>query len=461
MSKPILLVVDDEEYICKQIKWGLNNDYDVIIANDANDAVRKFNDHKPDVVTLDLNLSPADDHKKGFTVLEDIIAVDPLAKVIMVTGHDGKENAINSLRLGSYDYYVKPIDLNELKIILKRALYIRNLEIENKRLQSQFIESGESYGILGNCRKIKDVINLVRRVAEADIGVLIHGESGTGKELVARAIHRLSKRANEAFIPIDSGAIPETLLESELFGHEKGAFTDAYTKKIGKVEMAHKGTLFFDEIAELSLNLQVKLLRFLQERQIQKLGGSDFIPVDVRVIAASNKSLEQEIKEKNFREDIYYRLNGITIELPPLRDREDDVIFIANHFLEKFSKEMGKDPKQLTPDSIKVMKAYGWPGNVRELENKIKRALVLSNDRYIKPHDLGISHNRNYREAFTLKEAKEKLEKEMLIDCLKRYKGNLAKISRSLGIARSTIYDLIEKYEIEYEKGNGKIINYN
>jgi two-component system NtrC family response regulator len=461
MSKPILLVVDDEEYICKQIKWGLNKDYEVIIANDANDAIKKFNDYRPDVITLDLNLSPGDDHKKGFTVLEKIIAIDPYSKVVMVTGHDGKENAINSLRLGSYDYYVKPIDLNELKIILKRALYIRNLEIENKRLQSQFVESGESYGILGNCKKIKEVINMVRRVAEADIGVLIHGESGTGKELVARAIHRLSKRANEAFIPIDSGAIPETLLESELFGHEKGAFTDAHTRKTGKVELAHKGTLFFDEIAELSLNLQVKLLRFLQERQIQRLGGSDFIPVDVRVIAASNKSLEQEIKEKNFREDIYYRLNGITIELPPLREREDDIIFIANHFLEKFVKEMEKNAKQLTPESIKAMKVYGWPGNIRELENKIKRALVLSTDKYIKPQDLGISYSRSYREDLTLKEAKEKLEKEMLKDSLEKYKGNLTKISRSLGIARSTIYDLIEKYGIEYEKGNRKMVNYN
>ncbi|MGA1865291.1 MAG: PEP-CTERM-box response regulator transcription factor [bacterium] len=456
MNKPKLLVVDDEEYICKQIKWGLNTEYEVIIANDANDAIKKFNGHKPDVITLDLNLSPADDHKKGFMVLEKIIAADPHAKVVMVTGHDGKENAINSLRLGSYDYYVKPIDLNELKIILKRALYIRNLELENKKLQSQIVESGDSYGILGNCRKIKEVINLIRRVAEADIAVLIHGESGTGKELAARAIHRLSKRADEAFIPIDSGAIPETLLESELFGHEKGAFTDAHTKKIGKVELAHKGTLFFDEIAELPLNLQVKLLRFLQERKIQRLGGSEFIPVDVRVIAASNKSLEQEIKEKNFREDIYYRLNGITIELPPLREREDDIIFIANHFLEKFSIEMRKNSKQLAPESIKAMKAYSWPGNIRELENKIKRALVMSTERYIKPHDLGISYNRNYREDLTLKEAKEKLEKEMLIGNLERHNGNLSKISKGLGIARSTIYDLIDKYGIDYKKENKK-----
>ena len=298
-------------------------------------------------------------------------------------------------------------------------------------------------------------------MAKTDITVLIHGESGTGKELVARAIHRLSNRADGPFIPIDSGAIPETLLESELFGHEKGAFTDAYSQKIGKIQLANNGTIFFDEIAELPLNLQVKLLRFLQERQIQRLGGSEFIPVDVRVIAASNKSLEQEIKEKNFREDIYYRLNGITIELPPLREREDDIIFIANHFLEKFVKEMEKNAKQLTPESIKAMKAYSWPGNIRELENKIKRALVLSTDRFIRPQDLGISYNSCHREDLTLKAAKEKLEKEMLENSLEKYKGNLTKISKSLGIARSTIYDLIEKYGIEYEKGNRKAVNYN
>jgi len=450
MSKPKLLVVDDEEYICKQMQWGLNNEYEVIIACESKDAITKFSEHKPDIVTLDLNLSPADDHEQGFKVLEEIVLGDPYVKVVMITGNDGKKSAMHSLQLGAYDYYVKPIDLNELKVILKRALYIRMVEVENKQLQFKSIEEGESFGILGNCRKIKEVINVISRIAKTDIAVFIHGESGTGKELVARAIQGQSKRLNEAFIPIDSGAIPETLLESELFGHEKGAFTDAHMQKIGKVELAHKGTLFFDEIAELPINLQAKLLRFLQERKIQRLGGNEFIPIDVRVIAASNKNLEQEIRRGNFREDIYYRLNGITIKLPPLREREDDVILIADFLLEKFCKEMGLGIKQLSSQSIRAIKGYGWPGNVRELENRIKSALALSTGKYIMPGDLGIGHGRSSREEkSTLKDVRERMEREMLLNNLKKYKGNLSKVSKSLGVARSTVYDLMEKYGLD------------
>lgn len=450
MSKPKLLVVDDEEYICKQIKWGLSGDCEVEIALSDQEAMEKFHEYEPDIITLDLNLSAIDDHKKGFKVLEKILTVDPYAKVIMITGHDGRESAINSLRLGAYDYYVKPIDLNELKIILKRALYIRELEVENKRLQFQLDEDGESFGILGNCTKMREVISLAHRVAKTDIAVLIHGESGTGKDMVARAIHSFSQRADQPFIPIDSGAIPETLLESELFGHERGAFTDARSQKVGKVELAHKGTLFLDEIAELPLILQAKLLRFLQEKKIQRLGGTEFISVDVRVIAASNKDLEQEIRKGNFREDIYYRLNGITIGLPPLRDRGDDIIFIAMHFLEKYRNEMREGVKQLTPESTKAIKMYRWPGNIRELDNKIKRALVLSTDKYIKPEDLGIScdHKQAVQDALTLKEARAKVEREMLQNYLEKHKGNLSKVSKSLGVGRSTVYDLMEKYDL-------------
>ncbi len=457
MSKPVLLVVDDEEYICKQIKWALNNDYEVITANESNEAIKKFSKYKPDIITLDLNLSVSDDQEEGFKVLEEIMSVDPYAKVIMVTAHDGKENAINSLRLGAYDYYIKPINMNELSIILNRAIYIRRLELENRQLQSQINKGWESLGILGNSKKIKKVINLIKRVARVDISVLIHGESGTGKELVARAIHQLSDRSNEAFIPIDSGAIPENLLESELFGHEKGAFTDAHCKKIGKVELANKGTLFFDEIAELPLSLQIKLLRFLQERQIQRLSGNEFIPIDVRVIAATNKDLEEEIRRKNFREDIFYRLNGITIELPPLREREDDIILISDYLIDNFCKGMKKKPKKLTMESIKAMKSYSWPGNIRELENKIKRALVLTTDAYLKPQDLGIPTNAYVLNDLTLKDAKDRLEKEMLLNNIEKYKGNLTKVAKSLGIARSTIYDLIEKYKIEYTKEKNRL----
>lgn len=462
MTKPKLLVVDDEEFICKQLKWGLSDEYEVVTATNIEEALALFNKTNPDLITLDVNLSPM--HREGFKILQEIMAMNSYAKVIMVTGEDDKESAINGLQLGAHDYYLKPIDVQELKIILKRALYLKRLETESDQQPSKAELDGEFLSILGRCKKMRNVINLVKRIAKTDMSVLIRGESGTGKELIAQAIHKCSQRAERIFMPIDCGAIPDNLLESELFGHEKGAFTDAHSKRLGKVEIANKGTLFLDEIAELPLSLQVKLLRFLQERKIQRVGGNEFIPIDIRVISATNRNLEQEIKEGSFREDIYYRLNEITIELPPLRERDEDIIFMANAFLNRYIKEMGLGVKELTSESIEALLAYSWPGNVRELENKIKRALVIAIGKKIKPRDLGIDVKEPKKEPqpvlddenLTLKELKDRVEKDMLLKSIEKYDGNLSKISKNLGIARSTIYDLMAKYGLSEKKKAGE-----
>ncbi len=377
MSRARLLIVDDEEFICKQLEWGFCDEYEVFVAYNTQEAVKKYQRIQPDVITLDINLSFTNEKENGFRVLEQILKIDPLAKVVMITGQNEKECGINSLQLGAFDYYLKPVDLNELKVILKRAIHIRSLEIENKQKNSSLPKHTDYYGIIGQSKKMKKLISLVQRVAKTDMTVLLLGESGTGKELVAQALHKCSKRAKNSFIPVDSGAIPATLLESELFGHERGAFTDAHFQRIGKVELANKGTLFLDEIAELPVNLQVKLLRFLQERKIQRIGKSELIPVDIRIVAATNKNLEKEMNKGNFREDMYYRLNEVIIELPPLREREDDIFLLTEYFLEKYSKELFIGLKMLSSASLEAMKNYRWPGNIRELENKIKRALVL------------------------------------------------------------------------------------
>ncbi|MEW5804439.1 MAG: PEP-CTERM-box response regulator transcription factor [bacterium] len=446
---PKLLIVDDEEIICKQLKWGLHDRYEVFTAYEGNEAIKQFRKIKPDIVTLDVTLSSPEDTPNGFEVLKRILAIDPYVKVIMITGQSEKENAVNALHIGAHDYYIKPIDLQELKVILDRALYIRNLELESIQPQSEPEEGHEFWGIFCKCAKMRKIMNLIRKVAQTDLSILIGGESGTGKELAAQAIHKCSYRADKPFVPIDSGAIPKNLLESELFGHEKGAFTDAHSKRIGKIESAHEGTLFFDEIAELPVYLQVKLLRFLQEKKIQRIGGNQLIPVDVRVIAATNKNLEHEVEKGTFREDIYFRLSGVVIELPPLRERGEDIVLLAQWLMEKYINEKGLPFKRLTVESLEAIEAYQWPGNVRELENRIKRAVALSIDKNIKPKDLGILYGKNCGEMITLKEATAKVEKELLSNYLKKFNGNLSKVSESLGIARTTVYDLIKKYKIE------------
>jgi two-component system NtrC family response regulator len=369
----------------------------------------------------------------------------------MVTGHGEKENALAAVDAGAFDFYVKPIDLDELKIIIKRAVYLQQLEIENARL-AESLQDGRAFPeIIGDSVKMREVFRLIDTVAVTSYTVLISGESGTGKELVAKAIHQRSDRAERPFVTINCGAIPETLLESELFGHEKGAFTDAVSTKVGKFELAHQGTLFLDEIGELSLPLQVKLLRFLQDRIIERVGGKEQIQVDVRVIAATNRALSREVESRTFREDLYYRLSVITIELPPLRDREDDVLLIATHLLRGYAEENRRGEMSFHPSAVAVLRAYEWPGNIRELENRLKRAVILSSGSKLTAANLGLE-SLGGEPLRSLQEVREETEVNHIKAALLRSNWNISKAARELGTSRTTLYDLLDKYKIQKAK---------
>ncbi|MFH2055463.1 MAG: sigma-54 dependent transcriptional regulator, partial [bacterium] len=364
-----ILIVDDEEGIRSQLSLALEDEYLIATAEDSESALESLRKDQPDLVLLDISLSPHGSDKEGLELLPRLLDADRRLKVIMVTGHGERDNALQAVAAGAYDFYVKPIDLTELRVIVRRALRLRQLELENARLSASLRDS-QSFGeIIGDSKLMREVYKVIQTVAPTNYTVLISGESGTGKELVAKAIHRRSARAEQPFVTINCGAIPEALLESELFGHEKGAFTDAVARKIGKFELAHQGTLFLDEIGELSLALQVKLLRFLQDQIIERVGGKEQIQVDVRVIAATNRSLTEEVERKGFREDLFYRLSVIAIDLPPLRERDDDVVLIADHLLQTYAAENKKGQMSFQGDAVAALRSHEWPGNIRELEN--------------------------------------------------------------------------------------------
>nr|WP_320114273.1 PEP-CTERM-box response regulator transcription factor [uncultured Desulfuromonas sp.] len=450
-----LLIVDDSPEICKQLKWGLAKEYQVLLAQDVGEALKLFSRHQPKVVTLDLGLPPdVDGATEGLRCLETVLQEQPETKVIVLSGNEDRGNALKAIQLGAYDFYRKPIELAELKIILKRAFDLSVLEEENRRLQTaSWSESNAMHGILGQCPQMEEVFTTIRKIASADIPVLILGENGTGKELVAKAIHAQSLRNKGELIPINCGAIPENLLEAELFGHEKGAFTGAVGQVKGKVEYAHEGTLFLDEIGELPLPLQVKLLRFLQDKTIQRVGGRDAIDVDARIVAATNVDIDDAIAQGDFREDLYYRIGVITINLPPLRARGDDICLLANFFLNRYVSEFSKKVKGYSTAAEIALKEYPWPGNVRELENKVKRAILLADGPVLEPCDLGfeekpIPEQPFSSEGLTLKEARDRLEREMLVASLKNHDGNVAKSSEELGVSRPTFYDLMKKHHL-------------
>ncbi|GAB6059689.1 PEP-CTERM-box response regulator transcription factor [Desulfonatronum parangueonense] len=455
-----LLVVDDNEDIRKQLRWGLGRDYSLALAVDANDALEHFRKHKPAVVTLDLGLPPHEDSsQEGFRCLSEILRLSSTAKVIVITGNDGHENALKAIQMGAYDFYHKPIDLDELRIIIKRAFHLASLEEENRHLLSRSCQGlEEGHGIIGQCQKMQSVFDSIRKVADSDASVLITGESGTGKELVARAVHATSSRRKNAFVAINCGAIPENLLESELFGHEKGAYTGAHSRTQGKFEFAHQGTLFLDEIGELPLSLQVKLLRFLQEKVIQRVGGRQDIQVDARIVSATNIDIAQALASGSFREDLFYRIGVVTIDLPPLRERGDDILLLANLFLRKNCRELNRKSAGFSQESTSCLYSYEWPGNVRELENRIQRAVIMTNTPFIEPEDLGFSEKTEKPEssrprvqaslASTLRESREMLERQMVQNALIDNDGNVAKAAEALGVSRPTLYDLLKKYQI-------------
>ncbi|MCK5913515.1 MAG: PEP-CTERM-box response regulator transcription factor, partial [Desulfuromusa sp.] len=392
-----LLIVDDSSEIRKHLKWGLGKEYRVLLAESVAEALKLFKQHAPKVVTLDLGLPPdIDGASEGLRCLQQMLQIQPTCKIIVLSGNEDHANALAAVDMGAYDYYHKPIDLDELKIILSRAFHVARLEEENRRLQisaGQDRDNGYS-GIFGQCPQMQQVFAMIKKVASIDVPVLILGESGTGKEVVAKAIHSRGIRAASNIIAINCGAIPESLLESELFGHEKGAFTGAQNRVQGKVEYAEGGTLFLDEIGEMSPLLQVKLLRFLQEKMIQRVGGREDISVDTRIVAATNVNIQESISAGEFREDLYYRIGVITIELPPLRERGEDVELLANIFLRRFAQEFGQKIRGFSVVALKWLKDYDWPGNVRELENKIKRAVVMAESPIIEACDLGFEEKK-------------------------------------------------------------------
>jgi two-component system NtrC family response regulator len=443
-----ILIVDDDEQIRKQIQWALSEDFRIFSAGDRASALDIFKKEQIPVVLLDLGLPPHPrEAMEGLLALEEMIGLNPLAKVIIVSGNSERQNALQAVDKGAHDIFPKPVDLDELKVVLKRVG--RRIDLERESIEERNLGKSISFEeIIGTSLPMKEIFATVRKVAGTDIPVLIAGESGTGKELIANAIHNLSSRKNSPFIAINCGAIPDTLIESELFGHEKGSFTGATAQRKGKLEYAHGGTLFLDEIGELAPELQVKILRFLQEKVVERVGGRQLIPVDSRVIAATNQDLEAEVKANRFREDLYFRLAVVKMALPPLRERENDVIQLAEHLVMVFSKELKRPPKKFSKSAIEAIRRHDWPGNVRELQNRVKRALVLAEGPSIGPGELELEFPNGSTDpgSSTLKEAREALEREILENALNENNGNISKTAKALGISRPTLYDLISRY---------------
>ena len=447
MDRPSVLVVEDDSVVRSQMKWALSASYEVLQAEDRPGAVDLMKKHRPGIGTLDLGLPPSPGNtEEGFRALGELLEVDPLLKVVVITGQDEKQNALEAIGQGAYDFFCKPVDIEALGVVLSRALYVYNLEYQNQELLKKS-PSASFEGIVGNSRQMHSAFDAIRKVAPSEAPVLIIGESGTGKELAARAIHRLGGRKNGPFVTINCGAIPENLLESELFGHEKGAFTGAHIQRPGRIEAAQGGTLFLDEIGELPLSLQVKLLRFLQEQQIERVGGRKSITVDARVIAATNMDLRKAMLEGRFREDLYYRVAVLEISMPPLRQREGDIPLLAQALLQRFA---GDHKKTLTFNrkAMNAMEAYPWPGNVRELENRLRRAVLMAKGNQITSGDLELLRPYAEYEALGLVEVREAVERDMIERALARNKGNLTRCAEELKISRPWLYELIERLGI-------------
>lgn len=447
-NKKKILIIDDEEGIRDQFKWSLKQDYEVLVAGNAEEGIKLFKSEHPDLVVSDIALSGNGD-QDGLQLFEDIQLLDSMAKVIIITGNEQKDLALKAVQMGAYDFYKKPIDLQEFKIVLKRALHLQKIESEIKL--STLENSDELYTaeIIGKCQQMSEVYDIIERTSATDATILITGESGTGKELVAKALHRQSPRKDFPFVVINCGAIPENLLESELFGHEKGAFTGAHVQRKGRIERANQGTVFLDEIGELSVALQVKLLRFFQEHEIERVGGREPIKIDVRIIAATNRNLEEEIKKERFRPDLFYRLSVIPINLPPLREREQDILTLANHFLNKFNLEHERKIKGFSREATKLIQDYSWPGNIRELENKVKRAVIMTKNAVIIPEDFNLKFEESPHEKMNLRKAVEEFEENCIRQALLKNDGNVSRTAQELGINRTTFYDMLNKYNID------------
>jgi len=441
-----LLIVEDDPGLQSQLRWYFEG-YEILQAKDRASAMAQVRRHEPQLVTLDLGLPPDPANAtEGLALLEELLAAAPNTKVIVVTGNDDRANALKAVAQGAYDFYVKPVDADTLRLIVDRAARLHELEEENRQLARK--AESPLRGLITADPGMLKVCRMVERVAPSDATVLLLGDSGTGKEVLARALHQLSPRAKERFVAINCAAIPENLLESELFGYEKGAFTGATRQTIGKIEHAHKGTLFLDEIGDLPMSLQAKLLRFLQERTVERLGGRAEIPVDIRVLGATNKDLDQLMKAGDFREDLYYRISEISVKIPPLSERQGDRSLLAHALLERFGQDQRKARLGFTTDAIRAIEAYGWPGNVREMENVIRRAVIMADGPRVTPEDLGLDAPPEDNEVLPLRDVRDTAEKEAVIRAMGRCNGNIAHAADLLGVTRPTLYNLLDKYDL-------------
>jgi len=450
-AKPKLLVVEDDEGLQAQLKWAYD-DFDVVLARDRATAIAALRAEEPPVVTLDLGLPPdPDGTSEGFAVLDEIMALKPDTKVIVATGHGARDSALTAIERGAYDFYPKPVDIDQLGLIVRRALNLQRIEAENRALAQR---AGQGNRVLGGlitaAPEMVRVARTIERVADTGVSVMLLGASGSGKELLARGLHEASNRRNGSFVAINCAAIPENLLESELFGHEKGAFTGAIKTTEGKIEQADGGTLFLDEVGDIPLPLQVKLLRFLQERQIERIGGRRTIDVDTRIVCATHQDLEAMIRDGRFREDLFYRLAEIVVKIPSLAERPGDAPLLAKAFLKRFSNEINPAVTGFAPDALAAIDGWSWPGNVRELENRVKRAVIMADGKLVTAADLDLQGGAgDDADVLNLKSARERADRKAIRHALARSEGNISNTARLLGISRPTLYDLLKQYDLQ------------
>lgn len=451
-TKETLLIVEDDKGLQSQLRWHFD-DYNVIVAGDRKAAIDAIRLYEPKVVLQDLGLPPDDEGvDEGFNCVRDIIKLAPTTKIIVMTGNADYENAVHAVALGAYDFYQKPVNTETLDLIVQRALQMFDLETQNRKIHT--LKNNTLEGVLTADPGMIKVCRTLEKIANNNVSCTLLGETGTGKEVLSQALHAISDRRDERFVAINCASIPENLMESELFGYEKGAFTGAHKRTLGKIELAHKGTLFLDEIGDMPFNLQAKMLRFLQERIIERVGGREEISVDVRVICATHKDLQDMVKNNEFREDLYYRLCEIDILIPPLRDREGDKILLARHFLRQFADQHNQKINGFTPDATQAIEHYHWPGNIRELKNKIKRAVIMSEGKLITLDDVGLDEvSSDDGLCLNLRTVRQNAEKNAIIKALAISNNIISNTAKLLGVTRPTLYDLIKKYDIAVDLG--------
>ena len=447
-ARPVLLIVEDDAGLQRQLRWAYDG-YEVVVAGDRAAALEAVRLHEPQVVTLDLGLPPdPDGTSEGLAALGEILSLKPDTKVIVASGHGARPSALAAIAGGAWDFYQKPIDIDQLGLIVARAFHVQALEAENRRLAQRVEGSAGLGGLITAAPEMLKVMRTIERIAPADISVMLLGASGTGKELLARGLHDASSRRDRPFVAINCAAIPETLLESELFGHEKGAFTGAVKTTPGKIEQADGGTLFLDEIGDVPLALQVKLLRFLQERVIERIGGRKPIPVETRIVCATHQNVDAMVADGRFREDLYYRLAEMVVRIPALAERTGDAALLARHFVARFARTLGRDVTGFTPDALAAIDAWHWPGNVRELENRVKRAVIMAEGRLAGTSDLDLQPASDDSLPINLRAVREAADRQAIRRALMQSDGNISGTARLLGVSRPTLYDLMKSYDL-------------